>query len=976
MEKDNNIFGFKLVEKHEVKEINSKAMIFIHEKTGARLLKLENSDDNKVFSIGFKTPPENSTGVAHIIEHSVLCGSEKYRSKEPFVELLKGSLNTFLNAMTFADKTIYPVASRNTKDFHNLIDVYLDAVFNPLIYREPLIFMQEGWHYEMNSPEDDLIINGVVYNEMKGVYSSPDSLLYRYIPGSLLPDTTYGVDSGGDPDEIPELSYDDFLAFHKKYYHPSNSFIYLYGNGNIEEELRLVDEYISKYTKTEPALDIPVQSPFSELKEYRIPYTIDEEEEVEEKTYLSLNFAIGTALDTELTLAFQILTYLLLQNPAAPLKKALIEADLGKTVIGDFDSSSKTPIFSVVVRNSDENKKDRFKKVFYGTLRDLVDNGIPKELIEGSINYQEFLLRESDFRGYPKGIIYFISAMETWLHGESPIVSLQYEENLNKIKSALSTDYFENLIDKYILNNNHCSLLVLNPEPGLGVKNNQALEEKLRSYKESLSSEEVQKIIENTKKLRIRQEAEDSEEVLRTIPMLELKDVSPKAEKLPMEVRSEENIKILYSNVFTNKIGYINLLFNTKHIPRELIQYTRLLGSLLSKISTENYSYEEIVNMININTGGIGFSVSSTVEKNDHSSFNPLFIIKGKALIEKLPEITRLILEIINHTVFTEKDRIRSIIREEKSKLENTIYNSGNAIASLKVLSYLTSKGVFDEKIRGYSYYKFLCDLEENYQERYADIISKLSEIKDKIFNINALTISFTAEEEHYHAIKDMVNKFTKELNNKEITPYDYKFIPKADNEGLTTEAKIQYVAKGFNYKALGYNYSGAFRVIENILSLDYLWNKVRVIGGAYGVSVNILKDGNIYISSYRDPKLSETIEAYNNIGDYLFNLDLSDRELTKYILGTISRLDFPLTPSMVGEISYMRYFAGITYEQLQKERDEILNLSVDKIKEYSKLFNKGMEMNYICVLGNNKKINDNKVFFNEIKKVFKTESN
>ncbi|MGM9973549.1 MAG: insulinase family protein [Clostridiaceae bacterium] len=973
MEKDSNIFGFKLMEKHELKEIKSNALIFIHEKSGARLLKLENSDDNKVFSIGFKTPPENSTGVAHIIEHSVLCGSEKYRSKEPFVELLKGSLNTFLNAMTFSDKTIYPVASRNTKDFHNLIDVYLDAVFNPLIYSEPLIFMQEGWHYEMNSPEDDLIINGVVYNEMKGVYSSPDSLLYRYIPSSLLPDTTYGVDSGGDPDEIPELSYEEFIAFHKKYYHPSNSFIYLYGNGKLEEELRLIDEYISKYPKREEVLSIPDQKAFNELKEYSIPYTIDEDEEKEGKTYLSLNFAIGTALDTELTLAFQILTYLLLQNPAAPLKKALIEADLGKTVIGDFDSSSKTPIFSVVVRNSDENKQEKFKKVFYETLRELVDKGIPKNIIEGSINYQEFLLRESDFRGYPKGIIYYISAMETWLHGESPILSLQYEENLMKIKSALNTDYFERLIDKYILNNNHCSLLILKPEPGLGIKHNQALEEKLRKYKEGLSPEEIQKIIKNTKELRIRQEAEDSEEILKTIPMLELKDVSPEAEKLPMVVREEEKIKVLYSNVFTNKIGYINLLFNTKHIPEELIQYTRLLGNLLSKINTENYSYEEIVNMININTGGISFSVSSTVERNNHSSFNPLFIIKGKALIDKLPELTRLILEIINHSVFTEKDRILNIIREEKSKLENTIYNSGNAIASLKVLSYLSSKGVYDEKVRGFSYYKFLCDLEDNYEERYSDIVSKLSLIKDEIFNLNALTISYTVEEEHYNSIKDMAKSFAEGLSKSEINPCDYSFVPKADNEGLTTEAKIQYVAKGFNYKALGYNYSGAFRVIENILTLDYLWNKVRVIGGAYGVSVNILKDGSVYISSYRDPNLSETVEAYNTIGDYLSNLNLTDRELTKYILGTVSRLDFPLTPSMVGEISYMRYLAGITYEDLQKERDEILNLSLDKIKEYSKMFNKGMELDYICVLGNNKKINDNKGLFNEIKKVFKT---
>ena len=971
VENENIINGFKLMEEKDVKEINSKALIFVHVKTGAKLLKLKNNDDNKVFSIGFKTPPENSTGVAHILEHSVLCGSEKYRSKEPFVELLKGSLNTFLNAMTFADKTIYPVASRNTKDFHNLINVYLDAVLNPIIYKEPLIFMQEGWHYEMNSPEDDLIINGVVYNEMKGVYSSPDSLHYRYIPSSLFPDNTYGVDSGGDPEEIPNLTYEAFLDFHRKYYHPSNSYIFLYGDGDLEEELSLIDSYISSFNKGEVFKDIEIQKPFKEMKEVTIPYSIDSEEELNNKTYLSLNFALGTSLDTELTLAFQILTYMLIQNPAAPLKKALIEGNIGKTVLGDFDSSSKQCVFSVIVRNSDEDKKEEFKNIVFNTLRKLVDEGISKEIIEASINYQEFLLRESDFRGYPKGLIYYISAMETWLHGGSPLLTLQYEEELVKIRAALTENYFEEFIKKYLLNNKHCSFLSLKPERGLGEKHNSEEKKTLKAYKESLSSQEIDNIISDTKKLRERQEREDKEEDLKAIPMLELEDVSRKAEWLPIEIKDEKGIKILFHEVFTNKIAYLNFIFNIDSVPEELMQYGRLLGDLLTKISTSNYTYEELINKINTHTGGIGFSISSVIDKEKTSGFNPLFNIKAKALVDKLPELSELISEIIQHTEFKEKNRILTVIREEKSRLENVIYNSGNAIASLRVLSYMSSKGIFDEKIRGLSYYKFLCSLEEDFDKQYENILQKLIEVKGLIFNSRALTISYTTERQYYDNIQEVIGNVVTPMSSQELKKYSYAFKPEKLNEGLTTEAKIQYVAKGFNYKSLGYSYKGAFRVVENILTLDYLWNKIRVIGGAYGVNVNILKDGNVYISSYRDPKLKATIDSYDSIGEYLRNFDGKDREIVKYILGTVSRLDFPLTPSMIGEVSDSRFFAGITYEDLQKERDEILSLRAESIREIGNLFTEGMKEDYLCVLGNQKHIKDNKELFGEIKKVF-----
>lgn len=971
LEKNNIYNGFKLQETKYINELNSEAMIFIHEKTGAKLFKLQNSDDNKVFSIGFRTPPKDSTGVAHIIEHSVLCGSEKYRSKEPFVELLKGSLNTFLNAMTFPDKTIYPVASRNSKDFHNLINVYLDAVLHPLIYNEPLIFMQEGWHYELNSPEAELIINGVVYNEMKGVYSSPDSLLYRYIPSSLMPNTTYGVDSGGDPDEIPNLTYEGFVNFHKRYYHPSNSYIFLYGDGEVTEELKLIDNYLKDYEKISPDSEIYTQKPFNEMKEIVIPYTISKEEEDKDKTYLSLNFSIGTSMDAELSLAFQVLTYMLIQNPAAPLKKALIEAEIGKSVNGDYDSSSKQPVLSIIVKNSEEENKEKFQQVVFDTLKALVDNGIDKELIEASINFQEFLLRESDFRGYPKGLVYYMGAMESWLHDESPLLHLEYDNHINKIKQALTTNYFEELIDKYILKNNHSSLVILKPEKGLGEKKAKDLEKKLKDYKSSLNSKEIEKIISNTKRLRERQQSQDSEEVLHSIPQLALSDIDKKAEWLPIEELQLQNTKVLFHDVFTNKIAYLNFIFDTSNVPEELVPYIRLLGDLLSKLSTDKYSYESLSNKININTGGINFVVNTSSNKDNTEDFKPMLTVKSKALIEKLPELSNLIGEIIKNTKFSEKSKILSLIREQKARMESLIYNSGHSIASLKVLSYLTPKGIYDETVRGLSYYRFLCTLEENYNDEYEVLINNLAKVKELVFNLNNLTISYTCEKEYYNRLEEALNVVSQYLNCDKVYKVSYNYGVGKKNEGLTTEAKVQYVAKGFNYKELGFEYNGALRVIENILTLDYLWNKVRVMGGAYGVNVNVLKDGSVYISSYRDPKLAETINAYDNIFNYLKDFKGGEREIVKYILGTISRLDFPLTPSMISDISDSRYFAGITYEDIQKERDEILSLNSETVQSFSSLFKMGMEENYICVLGNEEKIQSNKSIFENITKVF-----
>ncbi|TDT63287.1 insulinase family protein [Fonticella tunisiensis] len=964
--------GFKLIEQKEVKELNSTARLFVHEKSGARLFSLQNDDDNKVFSISFRTPPENSTGVPHIMEHSVLCGSRKFPVKEPFVELAKGSLNTYLNAMTFSDKTMYPVASKNDKDFLNLMDVYLDAVFYPNIYKYPEILMQEGWHYELENRDDELTYKGVVYNEMKGAFSSPEGVLMRKVQESLFPDTTYRYESGGDPDVIPELTYEEFIDFHKKYYHPSNSYIYLYGNGNIDELLKFIDgEYLKNFDKTLVDSRIEVQKPFSQMREMAVEYPIAPSEREEDRTFLSLNFAVGRSTDPEIYLAFDILEHLLLETPAAPLKKALNEAEIGKDVFGSFDSSILQPVFTVVVKNSSEEKKDKFKEVVFDTLKKLVKEGIDKKLIEASINAKEFILREAEFQGYPKGLLYNIKCMDSWLHDEDPTLHLTYESTLNKIKKALITNYFEELIEKYILNNNHSSLLIVKPRKGLAEEKAEELRKKLADYKGSLSEEEIKNIIENTRKLRERQEAEDSPEDLEKIPLLSLKDINPKADVLPFEEREEGGIKVLFHPIFTNNIAYIDLYFDTRTVQQDMIPYITLLAGVLGKVSTERYELQDLSNEINIHTGGIRFSAEAYSKNESDEIYYPKFIVKSKALVDKLPKLLDLVGEIVGHTRFDDKRRIKEIVQEMRSRIEMTIFDHGHVVVQNRVASYFSPVGKYVEVLSGLSFYKFLSDLEKNFDARFEEIRDNLIKVSKAIFNKKHLIVSVTTDGEDYKAFKKSFKNLYDHLGNEELELNEYDLELEKLNEGLMTSAKVQYVAKAYSFLKLGYKYTGSLLVLKTILSLDYLWNKVRVQGGAYGGFARVDRSGNISFGSYRDPNLKETLSTYDNVYKYLLNFDASEREMTKYIIGTFSGIDYPLTPAMKGQRSTINYIRQLTQEDIQREREEVLNTKKEDIKGFAKLVKDAMEQGYICVLGNEDKIKLNKDLFNNLVTVF-----
>ena len=964
--------GFILNKEEEIKEVNSIVRIFEHEKTGARLLHMENDDSNKVFSIGFKTPPSDSTGVMHILEHSVLCGSKKFPTKEPFVELVKGSLNTFLNAMTFSDKTVYPIASKNEKDFFNLMDVYLDAVFNPNIYNTKEILMQEGWHHHLENKEDELSYKGVVYNEMQGAFSSPDGVLVRKIQETLFPDNTYSNESGGDPKYIPDLTYEQFIDTHKKYYHPSNSYIFLYGDGNLDKMLEFInDNYLVNYNKKEIESDIKLQEPYDDIKDVISSYSLAEDDDETEKTYHAFNFVTGKSTDEELYIALDIIEYILLEAEGAPLKKAILDAGIGKDVFGMVDKGILQPYLSIIVKNSEVNKKEEFKKVVFDTLSNLVKNGIDKELIEGCINTFEFRLREADTGTDPKGLIYYLNAMDSWLYGGDPLMHIKYEKTLQKIKESLTTNYFEELIDKYILNNTHASLLTLKPEKGLAHREEIELQEKLANYKASLTENEVEELVKETKDLLLRQNTPDSQEALETIPMLSLSDIDKNVEDLPVQEINHDGIQILHHNTFTSNIAYLNFMFYAKCVEEEDIPYFSLLGSLLGKVDTKNYSYKDLAKKILMDTGDLYFKNDVYSNDKDINKYYPFLEARIKVMDDKVSNSLDIVSEIIENSLYEDKNRIREIIREIISRIEMSFIDRGHQVAISRLISYFSPISYYSDKINGYNYYRFLKEIESNFDNCIDEVKSKLYKIQKMIFNKANLTVTITGEDKELNILKSNLNKILQVLSTEQLQNKEYSFVEERKNEGLLTPSNVQFVAKGYNFRKLGYNYSGNMLVLQTILGYDYLWNKVRVQGGAYGGFANLARSGNMAFASYRDPNLKETLNIYDKAYEFVENVKISNRDMTKYIIGTISNLDMPLTPFMKGEKAINMYIRGITKEDRQKERNEVLSTTNSDINSYSKLIEDVMKQDYISVVGNDKKIKDNKDLFNNLVNVF-----
>jgi hypothetical protein len=936
---------YTLLQNEAVKELNSQAILLEHNRTKAKIFLLSNDDENKVFTIGFRTIPTDSTGVAHITEHSVLCGSKKFPLKDPFVELVKGSLNTFLNAMTYPDKTLYPVASCNDQDFHNLMDVYLDAVFNPNTYQNEKIFRQEGWHYELSDVESPLTINGVVYNEMKGVFSSPESVLDRYISTVLFPDNTYSMESGGDPKDIPDLTYEQFLEFHKKYYHPSNSYIYLYGNMDMAKTLEWLDEeYLSHYTYQEVDSSIPKQKAFTQPEDRTIPYPVSAESNSEE-TFLSSSVVVGDNLDPNLYIAFQILEYALLGAPGAVLKKALLDAGIGKDIYGGYENGILQPYFTIVAKGAKAEQKQQFLEVIDTTLREQVKEGLNRKTLIAGLNHFEFKYREADYGSYPRGLMYGLQSFDSWLYDASPLIHLQYEDTFAWLKEQVEKGYFEQLIADYLLDNSHQAIITLQPEKGLLEKQEQELADKLQQYKESLTLQEQEDLVQQTKDLKAFQEEADSPEVAQKIPMLTREDIGKKAAPLPLEEKEIAGVKVLHHNLFTSGIAYLRLLFDTEGLSEEELLYASLLKSVMGFVDTENYDYQNLCDEILGNTGGIVSGILEFDDCNNQDSFIGTFDVRAKALYEKLDWMLGMIAEMMLTSKFTDDKRLYEILSQLKSRAQMQMLSGGHQIAVLRASSYYSASACYSECVGGIRYYKFIEDLTEHFSELRDEIVTGLEQVAKKLFCKERLLISYTADDAGYQTLVQTLPRFIEKLPQSDaeigkteyfkqkVNPYHFTLDKK--NEGFKTSSQVQYVARCGNFKSDGVErkFTGAMRILTVILNYDYLWINLRVKGGAYGCMSGFSRNGESYFVSYRDPNLEKTNAVYEGIPKYLRQFDADEREMTKYVIGTISDLDVPKNPMAKGARALSAWMSGLTIEQLQKERDQILACTPEDIR-------------------------------------------
>lgn len=963
---------YEILDEHRVEDVQSDGFILRHKKSGARIAILSNNDDNKVFYIGFRTPPEDETGVPHIIEHTTLCGSKKFPVKDPFIELAKGSLNTFLNAMTYPDKTVYPVASCNDQDFKNLMDVYLDAVFNPNITKYEEIFKQEGWHYELTGRDDELKINGVVYNEMKGAYSSPDEVLSSQIYRSLFPDNTYSKDSGGNPEYIPKLTYEAYLDFYHKYYHPSNSYIYLYGDMDVVERLEWLDkEYLSLYDYKKVNSEINKQPAFDEIKNVEAQYSITMDDSQENKTYLSYNRVVGDTLDEMLYQAFDVLDYALVSSPGAPVKQALIDAGIGDDVYGSYDAGILQPVFSFVAKNANASQADEFENIIENTLKEVVKTGINKEALLAGINSSEFKFREADFGQFPKGLLFGLNCLDSWLFDDmKPFIHLECLGTFAKLRKAVDTDYFEKLIQEYLLDNTHGSSVTVKPKRGLGNEREEALAKELSDYKASLSDEEIKKLIEDTEHLKKYQEEPSSDEDLRKLPMLTRADMKKNA--MPFSNIEDEllDVKVVRHDIESNGIDYISFLFDAGDFAQSELGYLGFFTNALGLVSTEKYSYTDLANATNIYTGGISTGTASHPDIKDRNNFVFKFEVKLKVLEKNLDKALELMEQMLLSSDFTDTKRLGELVAQIKARLQANLSSSGHLVAAMRSMSSFSRYALYQDELKGVAFYRSICHIEKELSESPKSVSDKLAAIAKKLFARNRMLISFTGNNEAYGNAKPSLEKVIAGFDKMSAVGNQAEVHFNTAKEAFIDASQIQYVAKTGDFICEGYEYTGALRLLRIILSYDYLWINVRVKGGAYGCMNTFLRSGESYFVSYRDPNLSDTLDVYDRIPEYIKSFSPDERDMTKYIIGTFSALDTPMNPEAKGSRSLSAYLEGITYEQIQKERNEILNVQPEDIRRLADLVEAVLKKDSICVIGNENMIKESAGLFENVEKL------
>jgi hypothetical protein len=960
--------NYRLVKVKKVSEINSEVFVYEHVKTGARLLYIKNDDTNKVFSITFKTPPVDDTGCPHILEHSVLNGSKNFPAKNTFTELMKGSMKTFLNAFTASDKTSYPIASTNEQDFYNLMHVYLDAVLYPNIYDSADVLKQEGWHHELFKPEDPIVYRGVVYNEMKGAFSSPETVLFRKNQHVQFPDTPYGFESGGDPEAIPQLTWDDFKAFHTRLYHPSNSWIYLYGDLDIDKALAFIDEkYLSAFDKTVPDSDIPLQKPFEKPVKVEESYSIGEDENPEGKNILSLNFTCSTVLDVSTTTAMSTLKQILLDSAASPLKLAIQQSNLCADNFAYYDDSCLQPTLSIFCKNVKDENIEPLIQLIYGELERIAKDGIDKKLIEGIINIREFHLREAEMGGYPKGLFYNSVATKSWLHGGDPFSYLEFEPIVAELRKGLTEPMFEQLIDRYLLKNNHSSTIIMRPVRGLVKQTEEKAGKILAEYKASLTGQEISELIEDNKRLQHWQSIPDTPEDIEKIPFISLQDIKKEAEKLPLETEQTASYTLLKHDVFTNGVVYLSAYMDISHLNEEELNWLALINELIGSLDTENYSFGDISNEIYIHTGGVATELSLNTDFINPDNIVPKLAIRTKCVLSKVDKMLELAGELTFKTVFTNMERIHQLIREQMSGLQMSFMNAGHMTAIRRMLGQTSRLHKWQDMTQGMAMFSFLSELEKKMTSNPQEVADKLTQIARKALRRDNLIISLTSPEADINQVKGKLDILANLLTNSNAAAAAIEFSPVKKNEGIIAPINVQFCAQGGNFLKAGFGYKGQMMVLENILRNDFLMQELRVKGGAYGIMVQFLQYGQMYFCSYRDPNLKETLDTYGKVADYLKSFDCSPRDFEKYIIGTMANLDRPLTPSQKGSNSDLHFLTNYSFADRQKLRDEVLGTKIEDIRAFADLVDAVMKQHQIAVFGTESKLRENSQLFDSL---------
>ena len=956
--------GFTAVKSEPISEVEGTVHLMHHAASGARLMFIENDDANKAFSITFKTPADDDTGVFHILEHSVLCGSEKFPVKEPFVNLLKTSMQTFLNAMTFPDKTMYPVASTNEQDLVNLMDVYLDAVFHPDIYRRPVIFQQEGWHRELEGEGEGerLVVNGVVYNEMKGALSEPDSVLYDGLSAALFPDTTYRFESGGTPAAIPTLTYEGFLENHRRHYRPDNAYIILYGNLDADRFLGFLDErYLAPLAAKERGpLDINplgLQAPVAPAPVV-VPMAT-----APENACAAVGFVIGRAAERERIVAADILMDAIRGANESPLKRALLDAGIADDAIGYVADSVAQPFAVVSLRGARPGAAERLRAIVAAEARRLAEGGLDRELVRAALSHAEFVMRERNF-GYPDGVVLAMSAMAGWLYSDDdPAAYLRFEDVFASLREKVEEGYFEALLRELFLDNDHRACAEVVPtESDEAAEEAEAAGE--REAAAALTEDEAASIREAVRALREAQEAPDAPEALAKLPQLSRADIGEAPAEAMWEVGECGPWRLIRHYLPCRGIAYAYRYFAMDGLAFDELPYATVLACVLGKLDTSRHTAAELDTLVQAHLGNLGFAVEVHEDAEDRERLRPMFVMGSSALDEEVPWAAHLAEEVLRETDFSDIERIRDILGQRRIAMEQAFASAGHSAAMARVASYYLPAGVVREALSGVGFYRFLKELLASFDERACELSAKLAELSRRLFTDGGCTLSFGGDEAALAAFREASSPFGGMAGAPALTVP----APEDGHEAFVVASDVTYTACGWDRRLLGEPYGGAWLLASRILSYDFLWTEVRVKGGAYGAGFQTTRSGSSRFYSYRDPRIDETVERFRTSGDWLAGVfNPTESEMDGYVVSTVASLDAPAKARELLRRQDGLYFSGATLEDRARVREEVRAAGIDDVRALASSVDAIAGAGPVCCFGNGEVIRASGEGFNVV---------